>query len=182
MNCPLVRLLIQAGCHSSPIDATSQGPILVTVQEAAQQTGMSRAWFYDHSEAPFMRRFGRSCRVDLSALEGWAGERHERQGSRAPVSTHLPDGSRGEAEGRRLLVEVRPDSSLDRNADRRRSADLRRAGVPLAEAMGQLGHRDVRTHQDYSTVARADQTEALARLEALRAGEPVQQRLAMIRR
>jgi hypothetical protein len=68
--------------------------------------------------------------------------------------------------------------------DLRRTAarDLRRAGVPLAEAMGQLGHRDVRTHQDYSTVARADQTEALARLEALRAGEPVQQRLAMIRR
>ena len=66
--------------------------------------------------------------------------------------------------------------------DLRRTAarDLRRAGVPLAEAMGQLGHRDIRVHQDYSTVARADQAEALAKLEALRAGEPVQQRFARI--
>lgn len=66
--------------------------------------------------------------------------------------------------------------------DLRRTAarDLRRAGVPLAEAMGQLGHRDLRIHQDYSTVAREDQTEALARLEALRAGEPVQTRFAKL--
>jgi integrase len=63
--------------------------------------------------------------------------------------------------------------------DLRRTAarDLRRAGVAPYVAMAQLGHRDVRTHQAYSVVLKEDQADAITRLEQLRAGEPVQQRL-----
>jgi integrase len=63
--------------------------------------------------------------------------------------------------------------------DLRRTAarDLRRAGVAPYVAMAQLGHRDTRTHQAYSVVLRQDQADAITRLEQLRAGEPVQQRL-----
>lgn len=63
--------------------------------------------------------------------------------------------------------------------DLRRTAarDLRRAGVAPYVAMAQLGHRDTRTHQAYSVVLRQDATDAITRLEQLRAGEPVQQRL-----
>jgi integrase len=63
--------------------------------------------------------------------------------------------------------------------DLRRTAarDLRRAGVAPYVAMAQLGHRDARTHQAYSVVLREDAADAITRLEQLRAGEPVQQRL-----
>lgn len=66
--------------------------------------------------------------------------------------------------------------------DIRRTAvtDLRRAGVALAVAQTLVGHRDLRTHQGYSIVARQDQDAALAQLVALRAGEPVQRRFAVI--
>jgi integrase len=56
--------------------------------------------------------------------------------------------------------------------------DLRRAGVPLAVAMASVGHRSLDVHQGYSVVAAGDLEEGLGRVEALRAGEPVQQRLA----
>lgn len=58
--------------------------------------------------------------------------------------------------------------------------DLRRAGVPLAVAMGTVGHRSLSVHQGYSVVAREDLEHGLERVEALRAGEPMQRRLAMI--
>ncbi len=66
--------------------------------------------------------------------------------------------------------------------DLRRTAvrDLRRAGVSLAVAMGTVGHRSLMVHQGYSVVARQDQEDGLARLEALRSGEPVQRRLVTI--
>jgi len=66
--------------------------------------------------------------------------------------------------------------------DLRRTAvrDFRRAGVPLAVAMGTVGHRSLTVHQGYSVVAAQDQEEGLARLEALRAGEPVQRRLTVM--
>jgi predicted DNA-binding transcriptional regulator AlpA len=44
---------------------------LVKIEEAAQATGMSPRWFYDHAKAPFVRRLGRAFRVDLAALEAW---------------------------------------------------------------------------------------------------------------
>jgi integrase len=56
--------------------------------------------------------------------------------------------------------------------------DLRRAGVPLAVAMASVGHRSLDIHQGYSVVAASDLEAGLERVEALRAGEPVQQRLA----
>ncbi len=66
--------------------------------------------------------------------------------------------------------------------DLRRTAirDMRRAGVSLAVAMGAVGHRSLTVHQGYSVVARQDQEDGLARLEALRSGEPVQRRLVTI--
>ncbi len=64
--------------------------------------------------------------------------------------------------------------------DLRRTAvrDLRRAGVPLAVAMGAVGHADLATHQGYSIVTREDQDAGMSALVALRAGEPVQRRFA----
>jgi integrase len=64
--------------------------------------------------------------------------------------------------------------------DLRRTAarDLRRAGVAPYVAMAQLGHRDARTHQGYSVVLPEDQADGLARLEALRAGEPAKRTVA----
>lgn len=66
--------------------------------------------------------------------------------------------------------------------DLRRTAirDMRRAGVPLAVAMGAVGHANLSVHQGYSVVARMDQDDGLARFAALRAGEPVQTRFAKI--
>lgn len=66
--------------------------------------------------------------------------------------------------------------------DMRRSMvrDLRRAGVPLAVAMGTVGHRSLSVHQGYSIVAAEDLELGLERVEALRAGEPVQRRLVQI--
>jgi integrase len=66
--------------------------------------------------------------------------------------------------------------------DLRRTAirDMRRAGVPLAVAMTAVGHRSLTVHQGYSVVAREDQEDGLARLEALRSGEPVQRRLTIM--
>jgi integrase len=55
--------------------------------------------------------------------------------------------------------------------------DMRRAGVPLAVAMGAVGHENLSVHQGYSTVARQDQDAGMASLAMLRAGEPVQQKL-----
>jgi integrase len=55
--------------------------------------------------------------------------------------------------------------------------DLRRAGVPLAVAMGTVGHRSLAVHQGYSVVAAEDLEYGLGRVEALRAGEPLQTRL-----
>ena len=57
---------------SPPLGApTIAGPArLVTIAKAAEATGMSRRWFYDRPEAPWMRRLGpRTYRVDLTALE-----------------------------------------------------------------------------------------------------------------
>jgi integrase len=55
--------------------------------------------------------------------------------------------------------------------------DLRRSGAEIGESMRILGHTDVRVHLGYDVVNRRDQEETLRRVELLRAGEPVQQRL-----
>ncbi len=70
-----------------------------------------------------------------------------------------------------------PDSTLIHDLRRTAVRDLRRAGVPLAVAMGAVGHTSLAVHQGYSIVAREDQAAGMAALVALRAGEPVQRRL-----
>jgi hypothetical protein len=63
------RLVALAGLPAAGTNGRAAAPRLVSVPQAAQATGMSRRWFYDHREEPFMRRLGRNYRVDLTALE-----------------------------------------------------------------------------------------------------------------
>lgn len=73
---------------------------------------------------------------------------------------------------RRACVAVGIPKALIHDLRRSAARDLRRAGVAPYVAMAQLGHKDTRTHQDYSVVLPADQSEALRRLEEFRAGQP----------
>ncbi len=75
-----------------------------------------------------------------------------------------------------------PGKPLIHDLRRTGASDLMRAGVPLAVAMSIVGHRSLSIHQGYSIVAGQDQEDGLARLEALRSGEPVQRRLVAIDR
>ena len=83
---------------------------------------------------------------------------------------------------RRACVKVGCPAALIHDLRRTVVRDLRRAGVSLAVAMGTVGHRSLRIHQGYSVVAAEDMEDGLARLEALRSGEPVQRRLAALGR
>jgi len=70
----LVGLRGEQGRNSSVTDLSR----CVRVEEASRLTGMSRSWFYERGEAPFVRRLGRSIRIDMAALEASLGEaRHE---------------------------------------------------------------------------------------------------------
>jgi integrase len=73
-----------------------------------------------------------------------------------------------------------PGRPLIHDLRRTMTRDLSRAGVPLAVAMATVGHRSLTIHQGYRIVAAQDQEDGLAQLEALRSGEPVQRRLAVI--
>ena len=79
--------------------------------------------------------------------------------------------------GREAAIKAGVPAALIHDLRRTAARDLRRAGVAPYVAMAQLGHRDTRTHQAYSVVLPADAADAITRLEQLRAGEPVQQRL-----
>lgn len=79
---------------------------------------------------------------------------------------------------RRACVAVGVPAALIHDLRRTAVRDMRRAGVPLAVAMAAVGHASLAVHQGYSVVAREDQNEGMARLVALRVGEPLQQRLA----
>jgi integrase len=79
---------------------------------------------------------------------------------------------------RRAAIEAGVPNALIHDLRRTMVRDLRRAGVPLAVAMGTVGHASLQVHQGYSIVSRDDQTDGLARLEALRSGEPIQRRFA----
>lgn len=71
---PLLERLAELLAAHLRLDKMSTMPTLVSVRVAAERSGMSRRWFYDHKEAPFMRRLGpRTYRVDLEALEAWIG-------------------------------------------------------------------------------------------------------------
>ena len=68
------RLVALAGLPSGGTAVRTGTLRLVNIAQAAQATGMSRRWFYDHSSEPFMRKLGRSYRVDLAALEMSQGQ------------------------------------------------------------------------------------------------------------
>lgn len=71
-------------------------------------------------------------------------------------------------------------NALIHDLRRTMTRDLRRADVSLAVAMRTVGHASLTVHQGYSVVSQADQDEGLARVAALRAGEPLQRRFAKI--
>jgi predicted DNA-binding transcriptional regulator AlpA len=66
------RLVALAGVQNV---TARRPPRLVRIEEAALSVGMSRRWFYDHQNEPFIRRVGRAVRVDLPALEAWLEQR-----------------------------------------------------------------------------------------------------------
>ena len=63
------RLVVLLGGGGEAAAVRRTGP-LVTIAAAAQATGLSRRWFYDHANSPWMRRLGpRTYRVDPVALK-----------------------------------------------------------------------------------------------------------------
>lgn len=85
-----VDWLAAAVAQKLRLDVTSRFPILVSVKVAAERSGMSRRWLYDHKDEPFMRRLGpRTYRVDLDALEAWMGGDRASAGSRASLPSRL---------------------------------------------------------------------------------------------
>lgn len=81
---------------------------------------------------------------------------------------------------RRACIAAGCPKALIHDLRRTMVRDMRRAGVALAVAMGTVGHRSLSVHQGYSTVAAEDFVHGLDRVEAFRAGQPVQRRLAHI--
>lgn len=79
---------------------------------------------------------------------------------------------------RRACVAAGCPRALIHDLRRTMVRDMRRAGVALAVAMGTVGHRSLSVHQGYSTVTAEDFVHGLDRVEAFRAGQPVQRRLA----
>ena len=64
------HLVALAGLPAAGANGRASVPRLVTVAKAADATGMSRRWFYEHADKPWMRRLGpRTYRVDLAGLE-----------------------------------------------------------------------------------------------------------------
>jgi len=109
-------------------------------------------------------------------------------GARASLSPYLFPGRAGRRMDRTALQKAWRRSCIAAGSPRalihdlRRSMvrDFRRADVALAVAMGTVGHRSLSIHQGYSTVTAEDFRQGLDRVEALRAGEPVQRRLSQI--
>jgi excisionase family DNA binding protein len=70
------RLLIER--HVVQPDATVAGKLL-TVEEAAGRTGMSKRWLYTHAQnLPFAVRVGRSLRFSEAGLDRWVRSRSGR--------------------------------------------------------------------------------------------------------
>src|SRR3990167_11223889 len=88
-RCPLARWLLALLQADSPLDVRHVSPRLVSVAQAAERTGMSRRWFYDHSSEPFVKRLGRSYRIDLDALEGWMGGHRAGTGPGSHIPTEV---------------------------------------------------------------------------------------------
>lgn len=78
---------------------------------------------------------------------------------------------------RGAAIEVGVPAALIHDLRRTMTRDMRRANVSLAVAMGTVGHESLEVHHGYSVVSREDQSDGLARVAALRSGEPVQRKL-----
>lgn len=118
------------------------------------------------------------CYASVPALRDLLDEAHRIRG----FSPYVFPGRAGRQMDRTALQKAWRRAAVAAGApgalihDLRRTAirDMRRAGVPLAVAMGTVGHASLSVHQGYSIVARRDQDAGMAQLVALRAGEPVQ--------
>ncbi|HUW10952.1 MAG TPA: site-specific integrase [Anaerolineae bacterium] len=114
----------------------------------------------------------------------------EQHGSRKAISPYVFPGRAGrrtdrtalQKAWRRACVAAGLPKALIHDLRRTMVRDMRRAGVPLAVAMGAVGHASLQIHQGYSVVARRDQLEGLSLVEAMRAREPHQQRLLLFGR
>ena len=64
----LLPLLVARAREVRPVD----GPEWIAVGDAAQISGMSRFFFYDHwKELPFCRKIGRSVKINSRGLRQW---------------------------------------------------------------------------------------------------------------
>lgn len=64
----LLPLLVARAKETRP----ANGPEWITVTDAAQISGMSRFFFYDHwKELPFCRKIGRSVKLNSRGLRQW---------------------------------------------------------------------------------------------------------------
>jgi hypothetical protein len=64
----LLPLLVARAKEPRPLE----GPEWITVCDAAQLSGMSRFFFYDHwKELPFCRKIGRSVKLNRRGLKQW---------------------------------------------------------------------------------------------------------------
>jgi len=64
----VLPLLVARAREARPSD----GPEWISVSDAAQISGMSRFFFYDHwKELPFCRKIGRSVKLNSRGLRQW---------------------------------------------------------------------------------------------------------------
>jgi excisionase family DNA binding protein len=74
----LAARLLQNGNGTTQDPKASAGKLL-TVQEAAERTGMSKDWLYrNSSKLPFVVKVGRSLRFSEAGLEKWIRSRSGR--------------------------------------------------------------------------------------------------------
>src|SRR3972149_7069252 len=122
-RCPLARWLLALLQADSPLGVRHGSPRLGAVAQAAERTGMSRRWFYDHSSEPFIRKLGRSYRVDLDALEGWMGGTRADTGPRTRVSSQVQTQDFGRDPRERGMVVEGPQRPTSQHG----TAQLRRS-------------------------------------------------------
>ena len=63
----VLPLLVARGREARP----TSGPEWITVSDAAQISGMSRVFFYDHWRASVCRKIGRSVKLNSRGLRQW---------------------------------------------------------------------------------------------------------------
>ena len=77
----IIERIAEVVAERLALDVMSQRRRFVDVKVAAERLGVSTRWMYDHSDLPFVRRIGRTVRIDLTDLEAWMEGQHAAQGS-----------------------------------------------------------------------------------------------------